>query len=415
MRVTILGAGIVGVSTAYWLARDGHEVTLVDRQPAPGQETSFANGGQISASHAEPWANPATPFKALKWLGREESPLLWRFSRIDPQLWLWGLRFLANCTAKRTDVNTGRTLRVALYSRDLMKRLNAETDLDYDRRAAGILHIYRNPREFESACRAAQIMRRHGLERRVATPAQCLELEPTLANAAAGRLVGGIFTQDDESGDACKFTLELTRLAMAMGAVSRFESPVERIETDGGAFASIRLQSGERILSDALVVAAASYSPQLLKPLGLALPIVPAKGYSVTLKAGKGAPTLSLTDDEHKMVYSRLGERLRVAGTAEFSGLDAQMNPFRADIVLKKTLELFPNAGDEPQFWTGLRPVTPDSVPIMGKTPIKGLFLNTGHGTLGWTMGLGSGRFVADIVGGKPPAIDPEGLGLDRF
>lgn len=414
MRVIVLGAGIVGSSTAYWLAKDGHEVTVVDRQSAPGQETSFANGGQISASHAEPWANPTTPMKALKWLGREDSPLLWRFSRLDPDLWFWGLRFLGNCTPRRTDINTGRTLRVALYSRALLKSFNQEQRIDYDRRTEGILHLYRNPNEFEGACKAAVIMRRYGLSRRVLSPTQCLELEPALA-ASTNRLAGGIFTEDDESGDACKFTQGIAKLAQEAGAQFLFNATAAAIETGKNGFEALKLNDSRRLEADALVVAAASYSPGLLRPLGLSLPIVPAKGYSVTLTAGKAAPTLSLTDDEHKMVYSRLGDRLRIAGTAEFSGLDTRMNQFRADIILSKALDLFPGAGTGPEFWTGLRPVTPDSVPIMGKTPIKGLFLNTGHGTLGWTMGLGSGRFLADILSGKPPAIDPEGLGLDRF
>jgi D-amino-acid dehydrogenase len=413
MRVIVLGAGIIGSATAYWLAKDGHEVTVIDRQPAPGQETSFANGGQISASHAEPWANPATPLKALKWLGREDSPLLWRLSRYDPALWAWGLRFLLNCTPARTRLNTARTLRVALYSRSLLKDFNQTTAIDYDRKDAGILHIYRNALEFEHACRAAEIMKAYGLNRVVTDRNECVALEPALM-AAKPSLAGGIFTPEDESGDACKFTQGLARLAGELGARFLFDTTVSSLETSGDTFKSVHTDKG-RFEAEALVLALASYSPGLLNPLGIRLPVVPAKGYSVTLEAGLGAPTLSLTDDEHKLVFSRLGDRLRIAGTAEFTGLDASMNQFRADIILKKTLELFPQAGGNPQFWAGLRPVTPDSVPVMGKTPIKGLFLNTGHGTLGWTMGLGSGRFVADIVGGLPPAIDPEGLGLDRF
>jgi D-amino-acid dehydrogenase len=413
MRVIVLGAGIVGTSTAYWLAKDGHQITVIDRQPLPAQETSFANGGQISASHAEPWANPATPLKALKWLGREDSPLLWRWNRLDPALWAWGMRFLANCTPARTDRNTGRTLRVALYSRALLKDFNQTQALDYDRKALGILHIYRSRREFDNACRAALIMKRHGLDRRILDAGQAVALEPALAHAGS-RLAGGIFTQDDESGDACKFTQGLAKLAEGLGARFQFDTDIQAIETEGGAFKAVQTGKG-RFEADACVLALASFTPALLTPLGIRLPVVPAKGYSVTLQAGAGAPSVSLTDDEHKLVFSRLGDRLRIAGTAEFSGHDTAMNDFRAGLILSKTLDLFPQAGSQPQFWTGLRPVTPDSVPVMGKTPIAGLYLNTGHGTLGWTMGLGSGRFLADILGGKPPQIDPEGLGLDRF
>lgn len=413
MRVIVLGAGIIGTSTAYWLAKDGHEVTVIDRQPAPGQETSFANGGQISASHAEPWANPATPWKALKWLGREESPLLWRLSRYDPALWAWGLRFLGNCTGERTHLNTGRTLRVALYSRRLLKAFNQDNVLDYDRRADGILHFYRDASEFDHACQAAEIMKRFGLKRVVTDAKGCVDREPALAPAQSS-LAGGIFTAEDESGDACKFTQALAELAKTMGARFLFEKSVDAIECQGRTFKALRVGQ-ESFMAEACVLAGGSFSPSLLKPLGLRLPVVPAKGYSVTLAAGSGAPHLSLTDDENKLVFSRLGDRLRIAGTAEFTGLDTSMNQARADIILRKTKELFPEAGSNPEFWTGLRPVTPDSVPIMGETPVRGLYLNTGHGTLGWTMGLGSGRYVADILGGKPPDIDPEGLGLDRF
>ncbi|MBF0354287.1 MAG: D-amino acid dehydrogenase [Alphaproteobacteria bacterium] len=413
MRVIVLGAGIVGTATAYWLAKDGHEVTVIDRQSAPGLETSFANGGQISASHAEPWANPATPRNALKWLGREDQPLLWRLNRYDPDLWLWGLRFLVNCSASRTALNTERTLRVALYSRALLKAFNTDHALDYDRCQTGILHIYHDAQEFEQACLASETMKRFGLNRIVVDASACQSLEPALKNARH-RLAGGIHTPEDESGDACKFTQGLAVLAQNMGARFLFDTWVEGIEAVAKGFKAVRTSRG-RIEAEAVVVALASYSPGLLKPLGIRLPLVPAKGYSVTLTAGPGAPQLSLTDDAHKMVYSRLGDRLRVAGTAEFAGLDASMNEKRAQIILRKTLDLFPQAGSDPEFWAGLRPVTPDSVPILGATPIKGLYLNTGHGTLGWTMGLGSGRLLADLLGGKPPAIDPKGLGLDRF
>ncbi|MBF0267081.1 MAG: D-amino acid dehydrogenase [Alphaproteobacteria bacterium] len=413
MRVIVLGAGIVGVSTAYWLAKDGHEVTVIDRQPGPAQETSFANGGQISASHAEPWANPATPFKAIKWLGRKDAPLLWRLTRFDPELWAWGLRFLANCTKPRTAINTERTLRMALYSRALLKELNQSCKLDYDRRAEGILHIYRDGREFDLACRAAETMKTFGLNRQVVDTEACIAKEPALASSRPS-LKGGIFTPEDESGDACRFAQELARLAQGLGATFQFDTRIDVIETQGGHFRAVLTGKG-RIEAQACVVAMASFSPRIMSPLGIKVPVVPAKGYSVTLKAGSGAPSLSLTDDEHKMVYSRLNDRLRAAGTAEFSGHDTSMNDFRAGLILKKTLDLFPDAGSDPEFWTGLRPVTPDSVPIMGRTQVKGLFLNTGHGTLGWTMGLGAGRFLADILDGKSPAIDPQGLGLDRF
>ncbi|MBI4969069.1 MAG: D-amino acid dehydrogenase [Rhodospirillales bacterium] len=412
MRVIVLGAGVIGTATAYWLVRDGHEVTVLDRQPGAGLETSFANGGQISASHAEPWANPATPAKVLRWLGRKDAPLLWRW-RLDPALWAWGLRFLANCTPGRTRINTERTLRIALYSRTLLKALRAETGIEYDQRSEGILHLYRDGREFDLAVKAAAAMRAMGLERRVLDPAACVRLEPALAQA---KLIGGIHSPEDESGDAHLFTQRLAVLAQERGATFRYATRIEAIETEAGRLCAIRTDQG-RLACQTAVLALGSFSTGLAKSLGFTLPVVPAKGYSVTLPAGPGAPKMSLTDDELKMVYSRLGERLRIAGTAEFAGLDAAIDPLRARLLLDRALGLLPQAGDpaKAQYWAGLRPVTPDSVPILGPSPIAGLFLATGHGTLGWTMSVGTGRFMADLVGGKRPEIDPKGLGIDRF
>ncbi len=417
MKVVVIGAGVVGTASAWYLAQEGHEVVVVERREAAGLETSFANGGQVSPCHAEPWANPSVLPKVLKWLGREDAPLLFRWGRWDPALWAWGLRFLVNCTAARAAINTERTLRVALYSRLCLQQLRAETGIAYDQQTRGILHVYRDGGEFDHACAAAELMRRHGLARLPQTVADCLAIEPALA-AAAPQLAGGIFTPDDESGDAHKFTTQLAALAAARGVEFRWNVPVLGLVRDRDRIAGLATAAGI-VTADAYVLAAGCDSPLLARPLGLRLPIVPAKGYSITVPVAghAGAPTVSITDDEHKMVYSRLGDRLRAAGTAEMAGYDLTLNPRRIAMIADHTRALFPDGGDFAQAepWAGLRPVTPDSVPLLGATPLANLWLNTGHGTLGWTMACGSGRVVAALVSGRRPEIDLDGLDLGRL
>ncbi|MEO5372978.1 MAG: D-amino acid dehydrogenase [Alphaproteobacteria bacterium] len=418
MKIIVMGAGVVGVSAAHRLAEDGHEVVVVDRRPGAGLETSFANGGQISASHAEPWANPSTPWKALKWLGREDAPLVFRWTRVDPALWAWGLRFLGNCTAARARVNTERTLRLALYSRAALKALRAETGIDYDQRTVGILHIYRDAVEFAHARAAARHMAAHGLARESLTPAECLALEPALATVGRS-LAGGLHSPDDESGDAHLFTVRLADLARRAGVTFLFGHEIRALASDGGRITGVVGADGRVLTADAYVLSLGSFSPLVARSVALRLPIYPAKGYSITIDIGTSAaaPTLSVTDDELKMVYSRLGERLRVAGTAELAGWDDRPTPVRADALLRHAREMFPDAGDygRAQQWAGLRPKTPDSVPIIGRSPLANLFLNTGHGTLGWTMATGSARIIADLIAGRTPEIDLSGLGLERF
>ena len=416
MKVMVLGAGVIGVSSAYYLARGGHEVCVLERRPGPGLETSFANGGQIAASHAEPWANPATPLKALKWLGKKDAPLLFRF-RFDPALWSWALRFLANCTTARSRVNTERTLRVALYSRACLKELRSRTGIDYDQQTGGVLHFYRNDREYDHACHEAGRMNALGCARRPVTAAECIAIEPALAHME-GQLAGGIFSPDDESGDAYLFSVRLAEKAAELGAAFRYGVGILGLNHDGGRITGV--ETGKKTLTaDAYVLALGPYSAALVRPLGLSLPIYPAKGYSVTMPImdATKAPIISLTDDEHKLVFSRLGNKLRVAGTAEFTGYDTSVNRDRTRPILDAAINLFPGAADpeKAEFWAGLRPKTPDSVPLIGRTPFTNLYLNTGHGTLGWTMACGSGRVLADLIGGKKPEINLNGLGLERF
>jgi D-amino-acid dehydrogenase len=355
--------------------------------------------------------------KILHWLGREDAPLLMRWRRWDPELWAWGLSFLANCTPGRAKLNTERALRLALYSRQSLRDLRDQTKIAYDQRTEGILHIYRDAREFAHASATAGMMLDHGLERLVKSPAECARIEPALANVAP-ELAGGIFTPGDESGDAHRFTQALAALAAARGARFRWNVAVRGLRRDGDRIGGLVTDSGT-IEADAYVLATGCVSPALVRPLGLRLPIVPAKGYSITVPVDThlGAPSVSITDDEHKIVYSRLGERLRVAGTAEMTGFDLTLTPSRVAAITARAREMFPDGGDysRAEPWTGLRPTTPDGVPLIGATPFRNLWLNTGHGTLGWTMACGSGRLLADLIAGRRPDIDPAGLGMERL
>lgn len=416
MRVLVLGAGVVGVTAAYFLNRDGHEVTVVDRQPAAGLETSFANGGQISASHSVPWSSPSAPFLMLKWLGRRDAPLLWRL-RADPAQWFWGMRFLVNCLPARSTANMEKNLALALHSRALLKAIRAETGIRYDERTQGILQIFRNRLQFDEAARDAEMMTRLGCAETVLDRAGCLALEPALRDTGDA-LVGGVHAPDDETGDAHVFTRELAGVLAERGVVFRYDETVIRLETEGGAISRVVTAGGE-LKADVYVMALGSYSQRLLEPLGVNPHIFPTKGYSVTVPtAGRnGAPTVSITDVDHKIVYSRLGDRMRVAGTAEFAGYDSSLTEDRARVILGHAQRQFPNAGDfnEAKLWTGLRPLTPDGVPVLGRTRYSNLYLDTGHGTLGWTLAAGSGQLLADLIGGKLPVLDVTPYSVGRF
>ena len=408
----VLGAGVVGVAAAWYLTDDGHEVTLVDRQPSPALETSFANGGQISASHAEPWAGPDAPMQILRWLGREDAPLLFRPSA-DWRQWQWGLRFLAECLPARTHRNTRECLHLALYSRECLRALRAATGIEYDHLERGILEFHTDAQGFADGVAKAALMRRYGCAREVKTAAECVAIEPALA-ACRDRLAGGIYTADDESGDACRFTQELARRAARRGLAFRGSTAVEAIAVEGGAVRGVRCVTeggkAQVLAADAYVVALGSYSPLLLRPIGVPAPIYPLKGYSATIDIGdhRGAPTASLTDIASRIVISRLGGRLRIAGTAELSGYGTELNAVRCEALLRRIFALFPDAGERgsAQFWAGLRPATPSNVPLVGRTRYPNLFLDTGHGTLGWTMACGAGRAVADVIAGRRPEVD---------
>ena len=403
--VVVLGAGVVGVNTAYWAMRAGRKVCVVDRQPAAGLETSFANGGQISVSHAEPWANPSAPLKILKWLFDDCSPLLFR-PKLDVHQWLWIAQFLVDCLPHRADRHTTEIVKLATESRRLLGEIRARENLNYDERCKGILHFYRDQREFDAAVRVADLMRKHGCNRNVVGKSELLSIEPAF-EASIDAIVGATYTPDDESGDALKYTQGLAKVCAENGVAFFYGSTVVALDAQKSTLhvsaAEIRTPFGyQRLRARDIVVSLGSYSAPFLRPYGIRLNVYPAKGYSVTIPLGGAnqAPTASLTDDQYKLVYSNLGDRLRVAGTAELSGYTCNLNVGRCNAILDNARALFPAAGDfsRAAFWTGLRPTTPSNLPYVGRTRYSNLWLNTGHGTLGWTLGAGSGKRVVDLV-----------------
>jgi D-amino-acid dehydrogenase len=418
MKVIVLGAGLLGVTSAYFLRQQGHDVTVIDRQASPAAETSFANGGQISVSHAEPWANPSAPLKVLKWLGKEDAPLLFRI-RADMRQWLWGLQFMRECTPARTRHNIEQIVRLGTYSRDMLQALRRDIGIEYDQRTQGILHFYTSQKEFDGAEGPAAQMRELGCDRRVISADEAVALEPALRHIRP-QLAGATYTAEDESGDANRFARELVARCRRDGVRFLMSHTVTALRQVGGSIDHVEATDAEgrfqRLHGDAYVLAMGSLSPLLAAPLGIRLPIYPAKGYSVTMpvKDAAMAHQVSLTDDEYKLVFSRLGDRLRIAGTAELNGYDRDLNRVRCEAIVRRTEELFPGAGDseQAQFWTGLRPATPSNVPIIGRSKMSNLFLNTGHGTLGWTHACGSGKSIARIVSRLAPEVDFAFTGL---
>ena len=411
MKVAVLGAGILGVTSAWYLREAGHEVVVIDRREGAGLETSFANGGQVSVCHAEPWANPSAPLKILKWLSRDDAPLLFRL-RMDPAQWSWGLRFLYECMAWRTRENTGQILAMSCYSRTVLQQLRRDTGIEYDNLSRGILHFYTDAAEFRAAKEATATLQRLGLDREVKSVEEAVAIEPALASIRS-KMVGATYTASDESGDAFKFTQRLAAMAAAKGVEFRHGTTILGLRAADNAVTGVVVTSQangqETLKADAYVVALGSYSPLLTLPLGLSLPIYPAKGYSATLAVTNpaAAPTVCLSDDTLKMAITRLGDRLRLAGTAELSGYSTDLDMPRCQSLVRRAREVFPDAADyeHPVYWAGLRPATPSNVPLVGKTRIRNLYLNTGHGTLGWTMGAGSGKAIADILSGRPPEV----------
>ena len=402
---------MIGVTSAWYLAKAGHEVSVIDRQPAAGMETSFANGGQISVSHAEPWANPGAPLKILKWLGHEDAPLLFR-RRADLRQWSWGLRFLLECLPGRTRSNTLTILRLALYSRTMLRQLRRDTTIAYDHLEKGILHLHTDEADFAHTHARVELMREYGCAMELKTAQELLAIEPSL-RATRIRIIGATYSPDDESGDAYQFTQNLAGLCRGQGVEFRYETSVEAIATAGDAVtgAALRDARGRRevVNADACLVAIGSYSPFVLASIGVRVPVYPVKGYSVTtpLAHADAAPTVCMTDESAKIAVTRLGNRLRSAGTAELTGYDTSLNEARCRAIIERVEELFPGAGEfaNATKWAGLRPATPSNVPLIGRTRYRNLFLNTGHGTLGWTLACGSGKAVADLISGRRPEV----------
>ena len=415
-QVTVLGAGVVGVACAYYLAKEGLEVVVVDRREGPGLETSFANGGLVVPSMSDPWAAPGVPGHLVQWIGKEDAPLLLRL-RALPGVLRWGLRFLANCTEARWREGTRITLRLASYSRDALDDLNGDLAIDHGRSDAGALRIFRDDHSLEEGMRLGELYASLGVPCRKLDRAGCVDLEPSL-ESAAGDILGGVHYPGDRAGDARLFTERLAVLSQALGVRFRWNTTVERLERAGDAVSAVVTDAG-KITAEHVVLALGTQSARLARPLGIRLPIYPVKGYSVTLPVGKWnrAPRIPLVDLTQKMGITPLGDRLRLAGTAELDGYRTAPNPRRCDALVAAARSIYPDLplGTDRADWAGLRPMTPDCRPLLGKTACRNLLLDTGHGALGWTLAAGSGRVISDLVAGRTPEIDLRGFTLDRF
>jgi D-amino-acid dehydrogenase len=409
MKVLVLGSGVIGVSVAYYLARAGHEVTVVDRQPAPALETSFANAGEVSAG-------PGVPVKAIKWMLMHHSPLVIK-PMLDPAMWRWGLAMLRNCTEARYRINKARMVRLAEYSRDCLVDLRRETGIRYDERTQGTLQLFRTQKQLDSVGKDVDILRQSGVPFQVLDREGYLQYEPALAQVKE-KFVGALRLPGDETGDCFLFTQQLAEMAKGLGVRFEFGVTIQHIEASGGTFSGVQTDRG-LLTADRCVLAAGSYSTGLAAPLGLDLPVYPVKGFSITVPIADAtaAPESTIMDETHKVAVTRLGNRIRVGGTAQLSGFDLSLDARRRRTLEFVVSDLFPRGGDlqRAEFWTGLRPMTPDGTPILGACRVKHLLLCTGHGTLGWTMAAGTGRVMADLISGKAPDIDMEGLGLDRY
>lgn len=416
MQVLILGSGVIGVASAYQLALAGHEVTVVDRQSAPGMETSFANAGEVSPGYSAPWAGPGVPVKAIKWLLMQHRPLVIR-PHLDMGLIRWGLSMLRNCTSARYEINKGRMVRLAEYSRDCLRELRDETGIRYDERMQGTLQLFRTQKQLDGTAADIAILRRYNVRFEVLDREGCIRHEPALANVR-DKFVGGLLLPGDETGDCFQFTQRLAELAEQRGAVFRQNVTIKRLLSDGTQLTGVETDAGT-LTADATLVALGSHSPLYLRDIGIHIPVYPVKGYSITVPITdpRGAPESTVMDETHKVAVTRLGDRIRVGGTAELAGYTLQLHESRRRTLEHVVSDLFPQGGDvsRASFWCGLRPMTPDGTPVVGGTRLKKLFLATGHGTLGWTMAAGTGCVMADLIGGREPEIDMEGLTVERY
>ncbi|NIF56536.1 D-amino acid dehydrogenase [Burkholderia sp. Ax-1724] len=415
MRVVVLGSGVVGVTSAYYLVRAGHEVTVIDREAGPALETSFANAGQISPGYASPWAAPGVPLKAVKWMFQKHAPLAIRLDGTAFQLqWMW--QMLQNCTASRYAVNKSRMVRLAEYSRDCLQALRADTGIRYEGRTGGTLQVFRTQQQFDGAAKDIAVLQDANVPYELLSAAELAQAEPALA-AVSHKLTGGLRLPGDETGDCQMFTTRLAALAEELGVKFRYNTPIDALAMAGGRIAGVQC-SGELVRADSFVVALGSYSTRFLDGI-VKIPVYPLKGYSITapIVDAAAAPVSTVLDETYKIAITRFDDRIRVGGMAEIVGFDKSLRQARRETLELCVNDLFPGGGDTSKatFWTGLRPMTPDGTPIVGRTPVPNLFLNTGHGTLGWTMSCGSGQLLADLMSGKQPAIRADDLSVHRY
>ncbi|MGE6792210.1 D-amino acid dehydrogenase small subunit [Pseudomonas guineae] len=416
MRVMVLGSGVIGTTSAYYLARQGFDVVVVDRQSAPGMETSFANAGQVSPGYASPWAAPGVPLKAIKWLLQKHAPLAIK-ATADIDQYLWMAQMLRNCTAARYAVNKERMVRLSEYSRDCLDELRAETGIAYEGRALGTTQLFRTQAQLDNAAKDIAVLKQSGVPFELLDRAGIARVEPALA-AVTHKLAGALRLPNDQTGDCQMFTSKLAEMALALGVEFRFGQNIQRLDATGDRLNGVWID-GKLETADRYVLALGSFSPQLLKPLGIKAPVYPLKGYSLTVPITNAemAPTSTILDETYKVAITRFDGRIRVGGMAEIAGFDLSLNPRRRETLEMITADLYPQGGDltQAEFWTGLRPATPDGTPIVGATRLSNLFLNTGHGTLGWTMACGSGRLLADLMAKKRPQISADGLDISRY
>ncbi len=416
MRVLVLGSGVIGTTSAWYLRQAGFDVTVVDRQPGPALETSFANAGQLSFGYTSPWAAPGVPLKAVKWLFEEHAPLAIR-PGLDLNQYRWLAQMLRNCTQERYAINKARMVRMSEYSRDCLNELRAETGIEFEGRDLGTTQLFRTQQQLDASAQDIEVLAQYGVPYEVLDRAGIIAAEPALA-AVADTLVGALRLPRDQTGDCQLFTRRLAQMASAAGVEFRFDQDIAGLETSGNRITGVRID-GQLETADHYVVALGSYSPSLVAALGMHLPVYPLKGYSLTLPITDPAmaPTSTILDESYKVAVTRFDNRIRVGGMAEVGGFDLSLSPRRRATLEKVVRDLYPQGGDlsRAEFWTGLRPATPDGTPVIGATPYRNLFLNTGHGTLGWTMACGSGRYLADLMSARQPQISTEGLDIFRY
>ena len=414
MKILILGAGVIGVTTAWYLAKAGHEVTVLDRQSGAALETSFANAGEVSPGYSSPWAAPGIPQKALKWLFMEHAPLIVR-PTIDPATVRWMLSMLRNCTKARYTRNKGRMVRVAEYSRDCLIALRAETGIQYDQRTQGTLEVFRSQKQLDNIGKDVEVLKAGGVPFDILDAAGCARAEPGID---ASRIVGGLRLPNDETGDCHKFTTALAALSEAAGVSFIYNVAIRSLRHDGRQITAVETDQGT-YTADVFIGALGSYMSKLVKPLALDLPVYPVKGYSITVPIinEAHAPVSTVMDETYKVAITRLGDRIRIGGMAEIARFNMDLPPARQATLTHSVEDLFAGAGDQSQakFWCGLRPMTPDGTPVIGRTRYDNFWLNTGHGTLGWTMSCGSARVLADMISGVKPEIDTTDLSIARY